>query len=677
RKGIRIRDVGGRFSIERGELRVQSLTAHLGNSVLRNARFATDLLTEPVTLNAEAELAVDLAESLVLARQILPDADLRSRLDDLEQIEGRAVVRLALEGMMKAPLLRADVLEMNLIARHRAVPLPIRVSKGQAGYTGDAVSMHAVDGYIGDSSFTGLDASFSVRPPYRFSVRQERAALSSAELFRWAVGLPELGKTLAAVKRVSGTIELSGSRAQGSLQKPEDLKFRIIATPRGLVVFAPDIGPELKLDGGIVELSPLKVDIKGVGVAIMDAAFSVSAHAADYRKRITDLDATANGKLGAEALAWIYQATHTPSALQLRAPIEVADAALTLSGGNDIRFKGRFSIAGGPVFGVEGRRTAKTLEIGKVTVKDAVSDASFGGKLADRKAEGWFKGQLFGETLVHTFVEAAPSVGELKGDFVAAANLDKIEHFTARGHLEGSSIKLATLLPVPIEAQRLAISADGARITVSEARLSSGDSQVEVVGTFERRGKKFTLDADFRSDRIVVPTLPSASGSDRPDRSTKISLADLPIDGRIGVSIKHLQIGALEISPLIAGATLADAKRDLDIIDAAICGINLSGGLTGEKGDIKVHALLKSRNAELDRSITCLTGAHLQASGRFDLDAQFTTQGTADTLEQSLRGTFSATARNGNLKKMDTLNKIFGVLNVTEAVRGKNLEIAP
>ncbi|MGH8703437.1 MAG: hypothetical protein ACREVR_19975, partial [Burkholderiales bacterium] len=185
RKGIRIRDVGGRFSIERGELRVQSLTARLGKSVLRNARLATDLLTEPVTLNAEAELAVDLAESLVLARQMLPDAELRSRLDDLEQIEGRAVVRLALEGMMKAPLLRADVLEMNLIARHRAVPLPIRVSKGQAGYTGDAVSMHAVDGYIGDSSFTGLDASFSVRPPYRFSVRQERAALSSAELFRW------------------------------------------------------------------------------------------------------------------------------------------------------------------------------------------------------------------------------------------------------------------------------------------------------------------------------------------------------------------------------------------------------------------------------------------------------------------------------------------------------------
>src|SRR6185436_11559198 len=138
-------------------------------SVLLNARLATDLMTEPLTLDAEAELAVDLAESLVLARQILPDAELRSRLDELEQIEGRAVVRLAFKGGMKAPLLRADVSDMKFIARHRAVPLPIQVSNGRAAYTGEAVSLHGVDGYIGESSFTGLNASFGVRPPYRFS----------------------------------------------------------------------------------------------------------------------------------------------------------------------------------------------------------------------------------------------------------------------------------------------------------------------------------------------------------------------------------------------------------------------------------------------------------------------------------------------------------------------------
>src|SRR6185436_8568649 len=204
-------------------------------------------------------------------RQILPEAELRSRLDDLEQIEGSAVVRLALNGGMKAPLLRADVSEMKFIARHRAAPLPLQVSTGRAAYTGDAVSLNGVNGHIGESSFTGLTGSLGVRPPYRFSVSHERAALSLRELLPWAASVPELGKALGAVKSVSGTIVLSASRARGSLQSPDDLQYRITATPRDLMVFAPDIGPELKLDGGILELSPLEVDIKDVGVAVKDA----------------------------------------------------------------------------------------------------------------------------------------------------------------------------------------------------------------------------------------------------------------------------------------------------------------------------------------------------------------------------------------------------------------------
>ncbi len=676
RKGIRIRDVGGRFSIEHGELRVQRLTARLGQTILRNARLATDLLADSVTLSSEAELAVDLSETLALARQLLPTAEYRSRLDDLEQIEGRAVVRVALEGSLKAPLVRVDVPEINLVARHRAVPLPIRISKGQAGYTGDAVSLHAVNGSIGASSFTGLDASLSLQPPYRFNVRHEHAALSSAELFGWAAALPELAKTLAAVKRVSGTIELSGSQAQGSMQKPEDLHFRIVATPRGLTIHAPDIGPELTLDGGGVELSQREVDIKGVGVSVKDAAFSVSAHAADYRKRITDLDVTANGKLGAEALAWLYQAAKVPPGLQVRAPIEVADAVLKLRGVDDVNFKGRFSIAGGPVLGVEGRRAGNALATGKVTVKDADSDASLGGTLADGNAQFSFKGRLSGKTLVHAFAEPAFAIGELRGDLAVKVDLASIVESTAQGHLEGSAISAAQGLPIPVEVEKFALEANNGKVVVRQADVSSGESRIALTGSIERRGNKFVVDADLRSDRIVVPEFTMATETADKEPPDAFDLSKLPVEGRVGVKIQKLEFGLFEIAPLIAGATLANAKLDFDLIDAAVCGIDLSGGLTGEKGDVKVHALLKSRDAELDQSITCLTGEQLQASGRFDLDAQFTTQGTLDTLDKSLRGTFSATARNGNIQKLDSLNKIFSVLNLTEAARGQNLEIS-
>jgi hypothetical protein len=614
RKGIRIRDVGGRFSFERGELRVHSLTARLGQTVLRNARLAIDLLAESVTLSAEAELVVDLSESLILARQMLPAAEFRSRLDDLQQIEGRTVVRLALEGSLKAPLVRVDVPEMNLVARHRAVPLPIRVSKGQAGYTGDAVSLRAVDGHIGESSFTGLDASFNLQPPYRFSVRHERAALSSAELFGWAAALPELGKTLGPVKRVSGTIELSGSQAQGSLQKPEDLRFRIIATPRGLMVHAPDIGPELKLDGGIVALSRLEVDIKGVGVSFMDAALSVSAHAADYRKRITDLDVTANGKVGAEALAWIYQATQTPRALQARAPIDVAAIVLTLRGVDEVSYKGRFRIADGPVVGVEGRRAGNTLAIGKVTVKDADSDASFDGELADGNAQFRFKGRLSGKTLLHAFVEPAFTKGELRGDLAVKVDLARIEDATAQGHLEGSAISAAQGLPIPIEVEKFALEADNGKVLIRQADVSSGESRIALTGTIERRDNKFVVDADLRSDRIVVPKFTMATETADKERPDAFDLSKLPVEGRVGVKIQKLEFGSIEISPLIASATLADAKVDLRITNAAVCGISLSGAAIGGTDALRVTAALRARRGT--RRIYCLPHRRAPAGKR-------------------------------------------------------------
>jgi uncharacterized protein YhdP len=60
-----------------------------------------------------------------------------------------------------------------------------------------------------------------------------------------------------------------------------------------------------------------------------------------------------------------------------------------------------------------------------------------------------------------------------------------------------------------------------------------------------------------------------------------------------------------------------------------------------------------------------------------DLDAQFTAQGQLGTLREQLSGTFWITARDGNLQKAVPLNRVFDLLNLTEVVRGKNLEFGP
>jgi len=359
----------------------------------------------------------------------------------------------------------------------------------------------------------------------------------------------------------------------------------------------------------------------------------------------------------------------------MRTPIEIADAALRMRGLDDVSFKAGFSIAGGPVLGVEGRRVAKTLEIGKVSVKDSDSDASFGGKLADGNAAGWFKGRLSGKTLQHAFVDPAFAMGELRGDLAVKVDLARIAEATAQGHLEGSAISVQQGLPIPIEVEKLALEANDGKVVIKQADLSSGESRMALTGTIARSDSKFIVDAELRSDRIVVPQFAAETETVDEQQTDAFDLSKIPVEGRVAVKIQKIKRGSLEIDGLIASAKLADAKVDLGITNAAVCGISLSGAATGGTDDLRVTGTLRARDAPLAGSIACLTGEHIQASGQVDLDAQFAAQGALRSLQEQLGGTFSVTARDGNLQKAAPLQRVFELLNVTEAVRGEKLEM--
>ena len=58
-----------------------------------------------------------------------------------------------------------------------------------------------------------------------------------------------------------------------------------------------------------------------------------------------------------------------------------------------------------------------------------------------------------------------------------------------------------------------------------------------------------------------------------------------------------------------------------------------------------------------------------------DADAHFTARGAFETLDEHLEGQFSLVSRDGNIQKFETLNKVFALLNVTEAVRGKRPDV--
>jgi hypothetical protein len=254
-------------------------------------------------------------------------------------------------------------------------------------------------------------------------------------------------------------------------------------------------------------------------------------------------------------------------------------------------------------------------------------------------------------------------------------NLARIEEAVAQGHLAGSGIKFAKDLPIPVEVEKFTLEADNGKVVVRQADVSSGESRIALAGTIERRAGKFIVDADLTSERIVIPIFDKATEAADEQEQDAFDLSKVPFEGRVAVKIQKVKRGSLEIDGLIASAKLADAKFDLGITNATLCGLEFSGTAAGGTDDVQSNVTLRARDAPLAGSIACLTGEQIQASGQVDLDAQFTTRGALGSLYEHLNGTFSFTARDGNLRQAAPLNRVFELLNVTELMRGKKLEL--
>jgi uncharacterized protein involved in outer membrane biogenesis len=180
----------------------------------------------------------------------------------------------------------------------------------------------------------------------------------------------------------------------------------------------------------------------------------------------------------------------------------------------------------------------------------------------------------------------------------------------------------------------------------------------------------------------VAPAQPETKAVPKPDTksgeatiSAKLArlltqLWELPVSGEIRVDIGRLRVGALKVSPLVATGYLQETVRDLRFQRAALCGITLSGNLTARRDSVDVRLKLSARGAQLEQSIACVTNQHVQATGKVDLDGEFSGSGEHSTLLDNMRGTFAATARDGHINRADALDRVLKLVNLTEAVRG-------
>ena len=403
-------------SLEQGIVRAQNVRGRLEKSTAHDGSFAMDLTADVETLNAELTVEANLPEALAVAKRVLPDRSAQRALAQVKQLEGTAVVHAAIGGNVNNVLPHVEATSLKASARHELVPFPLRVTGGTVTYTNDAVSVRALDGAVGQSNFSGVDARIGLKVPNEVTAHQGSVQLALEELFRWAAGQPQFAKPLESVKSVTGVLAVTVSHAQIPLSNPDLLRFQVKATPKSLAIDAPPYGPPLTLDGGVIEVSEQSVNANGVNASLLDAALQLSARADAYRQGVGSVQASASGTVGPKAQRWIYRRAQLPRELRLRGPLRVSQASVDWRKDVGVAAQGSVNVAGGPLLGFSVRSMPKRLEVEKFNVRDDASDATFSGSLESGHFKAAYKGRLAGSSIERTFAKAPLALGELQGE---------------------------------------------------------------------------------------------------------------------------------------------------------------------------------------------------------------------------------------------------------------------
>jgi len=684
---LKVYDASAIGSLEQGVVRAEQVRGRLEKSMGRDGSFEMDLNPDVPPLHAELTVAADLPEALAVAKQVLPDPDAQKALGQVKQLQGTAVVHATLGGDVNNVVPRVEASEIRASARHDLIPFPIRVAGGTVAYANQAVSAQGLDGAVGQSTFSGINARLGVGTPNVLTAQQGQVSLALSELFNWAAAQRRFATQLEGIKSVSGRLAVAVSQLDLPLNSPDRVRFQITATPNQITIEAPRYGPRAQLDGGAIGVSQQRVMASGVKASALDAVLTLSGGTDNYREGIGSVQIGASGTVGPEALKWIYARADLPKQLRLRAALNVSEASVLWRQGAGVAARGKVNVAGGPAIGFSVRQVPRRLEIETVTVRDDVSDLTFAGSLEGNHFTAVYKGKLAGSSIDRTFAQSPIALEFLQGDFHADGNLERPDLTTATGFVQGSQIELPPVLPVPVTIEKLALEAKNTVLLVKSATVSSGESRVEISGSVTYLKDKFAVDADVKGDKVVVPK--STKKSETEDSAQPASesqsmtgnaeaqhkflapLWEVPVSGIVRVDIEHFQASGLEIAPLIGSVSLETGHLHLGLKRAALCAITLSAEVLIQPDDADAEVKLSAHGAQLDKSIACLTQQRIQITGKLDMDGTFSAQGKLGTLLEHMKGTFAATATDGHINKFDNLAAVLKVVNVTQVVAGQ------
>ena len=203
----------------------------------------------------------------------------------------------------------------------------------------------------------------------------------------------------------------------------------------------------------------------------------------------------------------------------------------------------------------------EALELRRLAIKDARSDAVLSATLAGERIQASFSGTLHGHS-IPAMLRQPPSAdsGTAQGELRVTIDRARPQDTVAEGQLRVEALDLSWLAGRKALIERADITSDSSGVRVSGARFSVEDQVFELSGQGRHTERGPVIEARLESPGVVLDRLlpPRDPGAPPPDES---KLWPLPLSGRIEVRSAFVQGPRHRVEPFEGNPVARAAAR--------------------------------------------------------------------------------------------------------------------
>jgi len=682
-----LKDATGPIIFKNGILAGQGLSTWLSSNHGSNGSFELDLTDRSKLFNLDLDINADLAELPLILHNLIDNKSFRREAKKFNG-KGRLDGHLNIGHDLDNFTVKVNIADLTgAIINYQRLPWPLKLKKGSLEINGNKASWHELKANSGPHQIIESSGETSWQQENApTNINSLTAIVDSAALIQHLADYPVPAQAIDSVlKSSTGKIQIVNGKAHGPFFQPQKWQYRLAMETEDLKINPRDLpGPinlknrKFSLDHHNLSITPGQVDLQG---DVLDMALNLNHK--NFRNWQGSL--FMDGMISPNHGKWLRQTNLIPPRFFPKLPARLSN--FTVTSQNDL-IKAMGTVVNKTIDDHEARCTMDITvdrsggQQGTLHFHNAKENGElkFKQKSPDAPLNLNWQGRIRQSTMAALFAEHLVHSGKLNGNFKVIApasgpiNLDGWAQANDLQWLWGNQLR-------QIAIRDLDLSSNDHGLTINKMDLEFEQEESSINGQILFQPNQYELDLQHRAISLSQQKFMNfLSDLDYflSTRSKKGESDKEPthITGKIKLETDEFQLTpgkdkagkpqqSYYLQPLRGTMHLTGSDQDLlELEDSRLCGLKINGTLRWENGSSKRDLLLSSDDDPypmFESFLPCVGSKKELIEGPFTIEANI-----KDDNGIYRDGNIKLISRQGTLRRMVLLGKIFQVINFTD-----------